>query len=72
MATAQVLSRDGSMPFLRSHFYQPFIIHKGQKNKQTNKSRSCRGLAVTNPTGIHEDVGLIPGLTQGVKDLGLP
>ena len=23
---------------------------------------------LTNPTSIHEDVGLIPGLVQGVKD----
>ena len=27
---------------------------------------------LTNPTCIHEDVGLIPGLTQWVKDLALP
>ena len=27
---------------------------------------------VTNPTTIHENVGLIPGLTQQVKDLVLP
>ena len=27
---------------------------------------------VKNPTSIHEDVGLIPGLTQRVKDLALP
>ena len=30
------------------------------------------GVAVTNPTSIHEDVALIPGLAQGVKDLALP
>ena len=27
---------------------------------------------LTNPTSIQEDTGLIPGLTQWVKDLALP
>ena len=30
------------------------------------------GLVVMNLTGVHEDTGLIPGLSQWVKDLALP
>ena len=33
---------------------------------------SRRGLAVMNPTSIHEDAGLIPGLDQWVRNLALP
>ena len=33
---------------------------------------SCRGAAEMNPTRKHEVVGLIPGLSQRVKDLALP
>ena len=33
---------------------------------------SHRGLAVMNLTSIHEDIGLIPGLAQWIKDLVLP
>ena len=32
---------------------------------------SCCGAAETNPTSVHEDEGLIPGLAQWVGDLVL-
>ena len=41
-----------------------------EKKKQT-RSSYC-GAAETNPTSIHEDVGLIPGLDQWVEDPTLP
>ena len=35
------------------------------------RSSHC-GSAVMNPTSVHADSGLIPGLAQWVKDPGLP
>ena len=39
--------------------------------KTIYQSSHC-GSAVTNPTSIHEDAGLIPGLDQWVEDPALP
>ena len=40
--------------------------------KYTGAGSSHHGSVVTNLTSIHEDTGLIPGLTQWVKDPALP
>ena len=41
------------------------------KSRFVNGGRSHGGGVETNPTSIHEAVGLIPGLTQWVNDLAL-
>ena len=42
------------------------------RTKGFSQGVPCHGAAETNPTKNHEVVGLIPGLTQWVKDLALP
>ena len=44
---------------------------KADSFKEGGGWSSWCGSAVTNLTSIHEDEGLIPGLTQWVKDLAL-
>ena len=39
---------------------------------KNNGGSSHHGPVVTKPTSIYEDSGLIPGLTQWVKDPALP
>ena len=62
------------VPWLFRHWYwlhQAYILSGKLDSKFSNVGSSHCGSAVTNPPGIHEDEGLIPGLAQWVKDLAL-
>ena len=57
-------------------FYWDYTLYEYKIFKWDNKRHitgcSYCGSAVMNPPSIHEDMGLIPGLSQWVKDLALP
>ena len=57
----------GSCLYLEAQLLFPYL---STHYKAVNRS-SHYGTAEMNPTSVHEDAGLIPGLTQWVKDLAL-
>ena len=61
-------------PAAIQHLLHTNMIPKDNREliKKLDARSSLRGLAITNPTSIHEDAGSIPGLAQWVKDPVLP
>ena len=51
---------------------QMFSWSASQGNRYKNKGVPIVAQWLINPTGIHEDIGLIPGLAQWVNYLVLP
>ena len=55
----------------------PYNKFTGSKNsfdklkvvRKVSSRSSCYGIAEMNPSSVHEDMGLIPGLAQWVKGL---
>ena len=45
---------------------------KKKKKKKVRVPVMDQGSGVMNPTSVHENAGLIPGLTHWVKDLASP
>ena len=60
-----------SRPGLTIRLYSQLPLTTAKKDSLVFWS-SCHGSGVTNPTRIHEAMGLILGLTQRVKDPALP
>ena len=56
-------SRVAAPAWIRS-LAQEISYAKGMTKKENQPGSSHHGSAVTNPTSIHENAGLIPGLTQ--------
>ena len=83
LALLQLWLRLGSDPWPRNSIWEHHMPWGGWKRKQTKEQKKkkktkkkarefCCGSAEMNLSGNHENVGVIPGSAQWVKDLVLP
>ena len=67
-----VVVAEAQLPLIRPVAQELHMSQVRSLKKKRKRWSSRPGSVVTNPSSVHDDVGLIPGLAQRAKDPALP